>query len=206
MEVWCGMIVGFDNDDADDLRRPASSSSARPGSRNAMIGMLLAIPKTPLHARLAAEGRLDPADEPEFGTNVIPLRIGREELRDGYVRVMSELYEPEAYFDRLEDLLLGQRLNFGRGRTRYWRRHPWSKVKVQASNLLRSAVLYARLMRLVPDAALRKEYRERIWKIWKARRDPAVLILHVINCAIHYHFYSLARQIGNGHGPVYNSF
>ena len=39
-----------------------------------MIGMLYAIPKTPLHARLAEEGRLDPADEPEFGTNVIPLQ------------------------------------------------------------------------------------------------------------------------------------
>ena len=71
-----------------------------------MIGMLHAIPKTPLHARLAAEGRLDPADEPEFGTNVIPLQMSREELRDGYVQVMSDLYEPDAYFDRLEDLYI----------------------------------------------------------------------------------------------------
>ena len=32
MEVWCGMILGFDNDDADDLRRPARVPPARPGS------------------------------------------------------------------------------------------------------------------------------------------------------------------------------
>ena len=44
-------------------------------SLHAMVGMLSAIPKTPLHARLAAEGRLDLDDEPEFGTNVIPLRM-----------------------------------------------------------------------------------------------------------------------------------
>ena len=29
-----------------------------------MIGMLSAIPKTPLHARLRAEGRLDDAEDP----------------------------------------------------------------------------------------------------------------------------------------------
>ena len=27
--------------------------------------------------------------------------MSREELRDGYVRLMEELYEPDAYFERL---------------------------------------------------------------------------------------------------------
>ena len=27
--------------------------------------------------------------------------MSREELRDGYVRLMDEIYEPEAYFERL---------------------------------------------------------------------------------------------------------
>ena len=56
-----------------------------------MSGMLSAIPKTPLYDRLASEGRLDLADRPEFGTNVIPLRIGREELLDGYLRAQGTL-------------------------------------------------------------------------------------------------------------------
>ena len=59
-----------------------------------MVGMLSAIPRTPLYARLAGEGRLDGSDEPAFGTNVLPLRMSREELRDGYREVMRELYEP----------------------------------------------------------------------------------------------------------------
>ena len=65
-----------------------------------MVGMLHAIPKTPLYDRLAAEGRLDPADESAFGTNVVPLRMSRDQLRDGYVKVMNELYATEAYFGR----------------------------------------------------------------------------------------------------------
>ena len=78
-----------------------------------MIGMLYAIPKTPLYDRLAAEGRLDSADQPEFGTNVIPLQMSREELRDGYVRVLNELYDPEAYFDRTDALFLDPSFEIG---------------------------------------------------------------------------------------------
>jgi len=61
IEVTAGMIVGFDNDDAtifaahrsflEDARVPL-----------AMLGMLTAIPKTPLYSRLAAAGRLDETD------------------------------------------------------------------------------------------------------------------------------------------------
>ena len=54
-----GMIMGFDHDD-ETVFDAQASSCARPRIAQAMIGMLYAIPKTPLHARLAAEGRLDP--------------------------------------------------------------------------------------------------------------------------------------------------
>ena len=56
MEVWCGMILGFDNDDHTifDAQRKFITDSR---IANTMIGMLAAIPKTPLHARLAEEGR-----------------------------------------------------------------------------------------------------------------------------------------------------
>src|SRR5690349_18149230 len=115
MEVWCGMIVGFDHDDETifEAQRQFIQDSRIACSMN---GMLTAIPKTPLHARLAAEGRLDPSDQPEFGTTVIPLKIGRAELRDGFVRVMNELYECEPYFARTEELFLKARLDVGRGR------------------------------------------------------------------------------------------
>src|SRR5262249_50790256 len=134
-------------------------------------------------------------DEPEFGTNVIPLRMGRAELRDGYVQVMQDVYEPEAYFGRLEDLYINGRLAWGRGVARYWRRHPWSWLKMQTQNLVGSVVLFSRLMRWVPEAWLRKEYRQRVWRLLRARRDPNVLILYLIKCAMHYHQYTMARQM-----------
>src|SRR5262249_20114710 len=131
IEVWCGMILGFDNDDETIFDAQVEFlSKAR--IANSMSGMLFAIPKTPLYDRLLAEGRLDPSDEPEYGTNVIPLHMTREALRDGYVRVMNELYSPEAYFARLDALIIDARIDVGRGRSRYWRRHPVNFLKWQS--------------------------------------------------------------------------
>jgi radical SAM superfamily enzyme YgiQ (UPF0313 family) len=205
LEVWCGMIVGFDHDDATIFDAQYQFiTEAR--IVNAMIGMLHAIPKTPLHARLAAEDRLDPADEPEHGTNVIPKLLDRKQLRDGYMKVMSDLYEPDAYFGRLEDVYIHKNLTFSRGRTRYWRRRPWQSLKANGSMLLMTAVLFTRMMRRIPDTDLRREYRNRIWRLLKARRAPDVLLMYVIKCAMHYHHHRMAKEMTNGHSRIYNSF
>jgi radical SAM superfamily enzyme YgiQ (UPF0313 family) len=205
LEVWCGMILGFDHDDASIF---AAQRQFLKESRilHAMIGMLHAIPKTPLYARLAAEGRLDPDDHPEFGTNVIPSGISREELRDGYLQLMRELYDPEAYFERLEQLYLRDRFQYGQARRSYWRRHRWTWLKAQAVSLLRSAYVYRRLMRDVPEAHLRREYRRRIVRLLKVRREPETLFIYLIKCAMHYHHYAMARQMSSGQRPVVNTF
>jgi radical SAM superfamily enzyme YgiQ (UPF0313 family) len=205
MEVWCGMILGFDNDDAtifEAQRRFLTEARIV----NAMVGMLHAIPKTPLHARLAHEGRLDPADESEFGTNIIPLQIDREQLRDGYVKVMNDLYEPDAYFDRVEELFLKEKLDCSRGIMKYWRRHPWAWVKAETRNLLRAMVLFWRLTSGIPEAALRQQYRKRLWRLARSRPAPNVLLIFVVKCALHYHQHTLAKQLASGKSPVYNSF
>jgi hypothetical protein len=199
------MILGFDHDDITIFEAQRQFlQDARIVS--AMVGMLHAIPKTPLHARLAQEDRLDPADEPEFGTNVIPLGMSRVELRDGYVRVLNELYEPDAYFQRLEDLYLKEKLDFGQGEARYWRRHRWSWLKSKARNFLTAVVLFWRLMREVPEASLRREYRKRIGRFLKARHNPNVLTVYLLKCALHYHQHTLAKQMALGNTPIYNSF
>jgi radical SAM superfamily enzyme YgiQ (UPF0313 family) len=205
LEVWCGMILGFDNDDETIF---AAQREFLTESRitSAMIGMLHAIPKTPLYSRLIEEGRLDPADEPEFGTNVIPLKIGREELRDGYVKVMDELYQPEAYFQRLEDLFINRKLEMGRGRSRYWRKHPWIALKMNAIFLAQAVGLYLRLTRTIPEELLRREYRKRAWRLLKARRDPGTLLYYMIKCAAHYHAHTMAKQMASGRSPIFNSW
>ena len=125
-----------------DLRGPVRVHAAD-RIMHAMVGMLAAIPKTPLHARLKNEGRLDLDDEPEFGTNVIPLSMTREELRDGYVGLMRDLYDAESYFERLENLYLTRRFDFARARNAYWRQHPWQKWRSQSVDALRAIGLFA---------------------------------------------------------------
>jgi radical SAM superfamily enzyme YgiQ (UPF0313 family) len=205
MDVWCGMILGFDHD-TPGIFAAQREFIAEARILHAMIGMLTAIPKTPLYDRLAADGRLDEDDEPEFGTNVIPLGMTREELRDGYVRTMQELYEPEAYFNRLEQLFLRDNFQFGQSRTLYWRRHPWAWLKGQTRELLRSAFLYGRLMRMIPEGHLRAEYRRRLGRLLRQRREPATLFVYLIKCAMHYHHYTMAREMAAQESPVVNSF
>ena len=85
----------------DDLRRARSSSSSEARIAALDDRHALGDPQdAAVRPARRPKGGSTRADEPEFGTNVIPLKIGREELRDGYIRVMNDLYEPEAYFDR----------------------------------------------------------------------------------------------------------
>jgi radical SAM superfamily enzyme YgiQ (UPF0313 family) len=204
MDVWCGMILGFDNDDETifDAQREFIREAR---IANSMTGMLWAFRKTPLYDRLMREGRLDPADEPEFGTNVIPLKISREELRDGYISVMDDLYQPSAFFDRLDALIVTARLDMARGRTRYWKRHPLNWLMWQTLWTAQSLGLYVRLMRGVPEARLRQEYRRRFFNLLKHRWDPGIWLYYLIKIAFHYHAHSLARQLTSGEKLV-NSY
>jgi len=200
LEVYCGMIVGFDNDGPGIFAAQREFlREARIG--HAMVGMLYAVPKTPLYDRLRREGRLDTADFSEYGTNVIPLRMSRAALRDGYREVMRDLYEPEAFFDRVEDLYLRARIPFYPAR-----RQPalWRRAAQQARWLAESAVLFRRLMRHVRDPALRREYRKRVFRLLKSRPDIGLLHYYLIKCAMHYHYHTMVRQMANGEGPIVN--
>jgi radical SAM superfamily enzyme YgiQ (UPF0313 family) len=204
LEVWCGMIVGFDHDDT-RIFKAQHEFMRQTDIMHAMVGMLSAIPKTPLHARLKNEGRLDLDDEQVFGTNVIPLGMTREELRDGYIDLMEDLYEPEFYFERLENLYLTRRFDFARTRNTYWRRHPWQKRKSQSVDALRAMGLFLLLMKNVPDSELRQIYRRRMTTMLRRRPDPNVMFICVIKCAMHYHHYTMARQMVE-HQRLVNTF
>jgi radical SAM superfamily enzyme YgiQ (UPF0313 family) len=75
IDVWCGMIVGFDHDDPSIFDvMPKFLDEARISS--ALIGMLHAIPTTPLYDRLKKVGRLnDDEASDRYGTNVIPFDV-----------------------------------------------------------------------------------------------------------------------------------
>ncbi len=196
LEVWSGHIVGFDHDGPDIFdRQIAFIEQAR--IVTAMVGMLSAIPKTPLHGRLAAEGRLDPADRPESGTNVIPLALSRDELRDGYVRVMQCLYAPEAYFARVRGLYLEGPL----GSLRHWpKRSRSGLLHWTTKSIAASLVIVLRLRARVEDPALRRMYTNVLREALR-RRSPLLVQIVAIKCAMHYHAHQLARSMSTSAAP-----
>jgi radical SAM superfamily enzyme YgiQ (UPF0313 family) len=206
IEVWSGMILGFDNDDAGifDAQRQFVREAR---IVNPMVGMLSAIPKTPLYRRLHMEGRLDPADESAYGTNVIPLRIDRATLRDGYLSVLRDLHLPEAYFARLDSLYLEMGLQPQQARKRYMKKHPWRRLRFELRMIAETAVIMVRLLRHVSETRLRHEYLKRMWNMVKRRREPLIWQVYAMKCAMHHHVHTLIREMGTGDAsPIRNSF
>jgi radical SAM superfamily enzyme YgiQ (UPF0313 family) len=107
IEVMAGMIVGFDHDDPsifeeqfrfiEQARIPIS-----------MTGMLNAVPKTPLHARLKAAGRLiaESVGDQFVFTNIVPGGMSQIELYEGYRTLLRRLYDYRHYRRRAMALIL----------------------------------------------------------------------------------------------------
>jgi radical SAM superfamily enzyme YgiQ (UPF0313 family) len=207
LEVWCGMIMGFDCDDVGIFDRQVEFIQ-RARIPFAMTGLLHAFPKTPLYERILAEGRLDPNDHPEFVTNIRPLRMTPEELRDGYSRVLNELFGVENYFARTEALFLRPDFEIGYAKVRpaYWRRRPLRYTWTQAKLLLPAIGLFLRLMSEIESPALRREYRRRLWRFLKVHRRPRLTLFYLFHLVMHYHVHTMARTMAAGEARLVNSF
>ena len=109
IEVMAGMIVGFDNDDASifDEQFAFMQQARIPIS---MTGMLNAVPKTPLHARLKAAGRLiaDSVGDQFVFTNIVPTGMSRLDLYEGYRGLLNRLYDYRHYRKRAMALILNR--------------------------------------------------------------------------------------------------
>lgn len=109
IEVMAGMIVGFDHDDPTifDEQFEFIQRARIPVS---MTGMLNAVPKTPLYERLKQAGRLiaqSVGDQFVF-TNIVPARMSRAELYEGYKQLLKRLYSYRSYRRRVMDFILNR--------------------------------------------------------------------------------------------------
>ncbi len=196
IDVWCGMIVGFDNDDPTVFKTmPPFLQEAR--IANALIGMLHAIPTTPLHARLEKEGRLNsPDDTALYGTNVVPMKMDRVQLRDGYVDVMRHSYSAEKYFERVDKLFMDDDFKFAMHELPYWKQHRWGWIKRCVGNYVKFAVVAGRLLRQTDDPNMRARYRQQLLEVTKKRfREPHILFIYAIKVAMHYHYAALTGNL-----------
>jgi radical SAM superfamily enzyme YgiQ (UPF0313 family) len=106
--VWGAFIVGFDSDDTAVFQEQLDfiQTAAIPV---AMVGILQALPGTPLHERITREGRLK---ENEAGgirgaakeltyTNIRPLHMTEAELAQGFRYLVSNLYDYDRFAERM---------------------------------------------------------------------------------------------------------
>ena len=102
LQVQGGFIVGFDNDSPSIFQQQIDFIQ-KSGIVTAMVGLLQAPLGTRLYARMQEEGRLVndfSGDNVDGSTNIIP-RMGLEPLREGYRKILSQLYAPGFYYERV---------------------------------------------------------------------------------------------------------
>lgn len=103
--VFGGFIIGFDSD-GDDIFARQIEFIGQAAITNAMIGPLVALPGTPLYARMKQAGRLLTGDDRGHDrtiasgyTNIVTL-IPEIRLLQGHCLILQSIYAPEEYFKR----------------------------------------------------------------------------------------------------------
>jgi len=106
IDVLAGFIVGFDNDTLESFDGQYRFILDA-GIQVAMVGLLTALPKTPLYQRLEAEGRLrrdqESSDNTKPATNIVPKRMGYDAMIDAYQRLHERLTEDRAIAARIRN-------------------------------------------------------------------------------------------------------
>ena len=172
MEVWCGMILGFDHDD-ETIFDAQLQFVTEARIISVMLGMLSAIPKTPLYDRLAAEGRLDTVGRARVRHQRHPAaprpRTAPRRLRACPRRAQRPRRRTSTGW-RTSTSTPGSTSAAGRTGTGGGTPGGWLKAKglfsVQALGLL------ARLSWHVPDPSLRREYLRRVWRLAQGPPRP----------------------------------
>jgi radical SAM superfamily enzyme YgiQ (UPF0313 family) len=122
IDVFAGFIIGFDHDTTASFARQERFITDS-GIQAAMIGLLQAMPKTPLHRRLEADGRLlpgtDSSDNVKLWTNVIPRGMSRIELVAGYRDLHRRLFDDRGIAIRIRHKLRYLRRPVAGGRYRF---------------------------------------------------------------------------------------
>jgi radical SAM superfamily enzyme YgiQ (UPF0313 family) len=106
LQVQGGFIIGFDHDSPSIFQQQIDFIQ-NSGIVTAMVGLLQAPLGTRLYERLQKEGRLVAdfsGDNVDGTTNIIP-RMGLESLREGYRKVLSHIYAPQFYYERVQTFL-----------------------------------------------------------------------------------------------------
>ena len=108
IDIYGGFIIGFDNDTKEIFDRQYQFI-LESGIQAAMVGLLTAVPKTPLYEKLKAEDRLLPdpnhTDNTKLATNFLPKRMSYSELISGYRQLYYRLLDQKNIAIRIRNKL-----------------------------------------------------------------------------------------------------
>ena len=201
LEINAGFIVGFDSD-SKQIFEDQFRFIQKNGITLAMVGMLQAIPTTPLYERLKKEGRLVEEDP---NCNFVPKQMSRDALRQGYWDLVTRLYTPEAFFDRYFKVYESPE---------YLERRAAICKKAGEGKRLPTlgyglVLLWSLFWALLHDGSLisvGKVYLKYfLTRNIKYRRDIVGFAQYMNRCVTHWHFYKFTREVTAGRLRTYNS-
>jgi len=106
IDILGGFIIGFDNDTLETFDRQYEFIMAS-GIQSAMIGLLIALPHTPLYERMQREGRLRPVKDPTNNTrpqsNIVPKNMTHDEMDAAYQELYDRLLTDGAIARRIRN-------------------------------------------------------------------------------------------------------
>ncbi|MHC4735898.1 MAG: B12-binding domain-containing radical SAM protein [Planctomycetota bacterium] len=180
MQVQGGFILGFDNDKT-SIFESLIQFIQQSGVVTAMVGLLNAPRGTKLYRRLMSENRLlkdSSGDNTDLSMNFIP-KMKIEELFKGYKEVVSTIYSPRNYYERVLTFLRNYK--------------PGKNVKIK----LRLCDIKA-LLKSVWRLGIMSEGRLYYWKLilWSLRR-PRYFHLAVTLTIYGFHFRSMFQSYSN---------
>ena len=190
MEVSAGFIVGFDNDDAtifEDQYRFIQDN----GILLAMVGMLTAVPKTPLYERLEKAGRLRLEDP---NCNIVPEQMTPQELQQGYWELLKRLYEPQAFFDRYFKV---------NAYPDFKRRRAEISVRANEGKALPTLVYGLLLLKTLVPTLIKERSLTTVGAVYlknffqrslKVRADIIGFAQFMNRCVTHWHFYKFTQE------------
>jgi radical SAM superfamily enzyme YgiQ (UPF0313 family) len=176
LQVQGGFIVGFDNDSPSIFQQQIDFIQ-KSGIVTAMVGLLQAPLGTRLYERMQNEGRLVKefsGDNVDGSTNIIP-RMGLEPLREGYREILSHIYAPKFYYERVQTFL---------------REYQAPKIRVP----LEPQYILA-LWRSIYQLGIRGVERVPYWRLffWTLFRHPRLFPLAITFAIYGFHFRQVAE-------------
>lgn len=171
LQVQGGFIVGFDNDSPSIFQQQIDFIQ-KSGIVTAMVGMLQAPLGTRLHQRMQEQDRLlneFSGDNADGSTNIIP-KMGFDQLHEGYRKILSHVYAPRYYYDRVLTFLRDYQ-------------PPKINVKLASQD-------YIALLRSIYQLGIRGVERFQYWRLffWTLFRRPKLLPMAITFSIIGFHF------------------